>query len=111
MFIAMNRFRVLRGREEEFETVWRARESRLPGEPGFEQFTLLKGPEREDHTLYSSHTIWKDRDSFVAWTKSEAFRIAHARGSETKGLYIGGPEFEGFEAVPGLLINAEKVPA
>ena len=111
MFIAMNRFRVVRGQEAEFETVWRSRPSRIADEPGFVQFTLLKGPEREDHTLYSSHTVWKDRDAFVAWTKSDAFRIAHARGGETKGLYLGHPEFEGFESLPDLLLTARDVAA
>ena len=45
--------------------------------PGFVEFHLLRGPEREDHVLYSSHTIWRSRDDFEAWTRSEAFRLAH----------------------------------
>lgn len=110
MFIAMNRFRVARGREAEFEEVWRTRPSRIAGEPGFVEFTLLKGPERDDHTLYSSHTIWRDRTAFEAWTKSEAFRAAHAGAGGAKGLYLGHPEFEGFEAVAGLRVIAAKVP-
>jgi hypothetical protein len=35
---------------------------------GFVKFHLLKGPEVEDHTLYASHTVWKDRATFEAWT-------------------------------------------
>jgi heme-degrading monooxygenase HmoA len=35
---------------------------------GFVKFHLLKGPEAEDHTLYASHTVWKDRATFEAWT-------------------------------------------
>ena len=58
MYIAMNRFKVIKGEEEAFETLWRSRESYLHELPGFVEFALLKGPEREDHTLYSSHTIW-----------------------------------------------------
>lgn len=100
MFIAMNRFKVAKGREADFETLWRSRESYLHELPGFLEFSLLKGPEREDHTLYSSHTVWSDKDSFTGWTTSEQFRKAHARAGNDKPLGIlGHPEFEGFEVV------------
>ncbi len=99
MFIAMNRFQVVKGREEDFETVWRTRETYLDRMAGFVQFHLLKGPELEDHTLYASHTVWQSKAAFEAWTKSEEFRTAHARaGNNTTGqLYLGHPKFEGFE--------------
>ena len=99
MFIAMNRFRIVKGREEAFEEVWRGRDSRLRDVPGFVEFHLLKGPEADDHVLYASHTIWSDRAAFEAWTRSEAFREAHKGAGETKGMYLGGPHFEGFDVV------------
>jgi heme-degrading monooxygenase HmoA len=100
MYIAMNRFKVIKGREAEFETIWRTRESYLHELKGFVEFTLLKGPEREDHTLYASHTVWETKDDFTAWTKSEQFRKSHARaGTQNKPTSLGHPEFEGFEAV------------
>lgn len=99
MFIAMNRFRVKLGNEDAFEEVWRNRERRLSEMDGFVEFQLLKGPEREDHTLYASHTVWRDKDTFLAWTKSQAFRDAHKNAGENKPLYLGPPEFEGFETV------------
>ena len=99
MFIAMNRFRVLRGAEADFETVWTSRDTYLNSVPGFVSFHLLRGPEREDHTLFASHTIWADRSAFDAWTKSEAFRRAHAGAGGNKPLYLGHPEFEGFDVV------------
>lgn len=99
MFIAMNRFRILRGAEASFETVWRDRESHLSSVPGFREFHLVRGPEREDHTLYASHTVWESEAAFLAWTKSEAFRKAHADAGDRKPLYIGHPEFEGFKVV------------
>jgi heme-degrading monooxygenase HmoA len=101
MFVAMNRFRVVRGGEAEFEAVWKGRDSRLAGMPGFVDFRLLRGPEKADHTLYCSHSVWADKASFLAWTKSEAFRHAHRDAGESKPLYLGPPEFEGFEAVDG----------
>ena len=99
MFIAMNRFRVKRGAEEAFEKVWLNRDSYLDRVPGFVEFHLLKGPEAEDHALYASHTVWRSKGAFEAWTKSEEFRAAHARaGNETNGpLYLEHPKFEGFE--------------
>jgi heme-degrading monooxygenase HmoA len=99
MFIAMNRFRVKKGSEEEFERVWLNRDSYLDLVPGFVEFHLLKGPQAEDHTLYASHTVWQTKAPFEAWTKSVEFRATHARaGNDTTGpLYLEHPKFEGFE--------------
>ena len=100
-YIAMNRFRIAPGREEDFETVWKSRESRLKELKGFREFRLLKGPEGDGYRLYSSHVIWDSRDDFEAWTKSEQFRDAHknAGNSSTQGAILGHPQFEGFETV------------
>ncbi|MDE1569214.1 antibiotic biosynthesis monooxygenase family protein [Aquabacter sp. P-9] len=102
MYIAMNRFKVKFGSEAEFERVWRERDSYLATVPGFVAFNLLKGPQREDHVLYSSHTEWRSKADFEAWTKSEAFRAAHRDAGTNKVNYIGPPEFEGFESVLAL---------
>ena len=102
MFIAMNRFQVTRGREPEFDEVWRSRDTRLASVPGFQAFHLLRGPEAEDHTLYSSHTVWESRAAFEGWTKSEAFRQAHKDAGNHKGLYLGHHRLEGLEAVLSL---------
>jgi heme-degrading monooxygenase HmoA len=66
------------------------------------EFHLLKGPERPDHVLYASHTIWEDRAAFEAWTTSAAFRAAHSQAGNRNAnapTYLGPPEFEGFEAI------------
>jgi heme-degrading monooxygenase HmoA len=102
MFVAMNRFRVAPGSEAEFEQMWKTRDSHLGTVPGFVAFHLLRGPARDDHVLYASHTLWRSRADFEAWTKSEAFRLAHRGAGQTKPLHIGPPEFEGFEAVQTL---------
>ena len=99
MYVAMNRFRVVRGREAEFEAVWTGRSSYLAEVPGFKDFRLLRGSEREDHTLYASHSLWESEAAFRAWTRSEAFRKAHAEAGGNRDLYLGPPEFEGFESV------------
>jgi len=100
-YIAMNRFKIAEGRETDFEDVWRSRESRLKELKGFREFRLLKGPEREGHTLYSSHVLWNSKDDFDSWTKSEQFRASHrnAGDSRSKGAILGHPEFEGFETI------------
>jgi heme-degrading monooxygenase HmoA len=95
----MNRFKVLKGCTADFENVWLSRESYLPELPGFVAFHLLKGPEREDHVLYSSHTVWRSYADFEGWTKSEAFRKAHARAGDQKPTTQGHPEFEGFHVL------------
>ncbi|OUR84245.1 antibiotic biosynthesis monooxygenase [Cycloclasticus sp. 46_120_T64] len=99
MFIAMNRFKVVLGKEDRFQEVWQTRESYLDEVAGFINFNLLRGPSLEDHTLFASHTSWQDKASFEAWTHSDAFKKVHAQAGQTKGLYIGHPNFEGFEAV------------
>jgi heme-degrading monooxygenase HmoA len=105
MFIAMNRFQVVKGKESAFEQMWSSRESYLHELKGFVEFHLLKGPEAEDHTLYSSHTVWASKADFEAWTKSDQFRKSHARAgnsSDAAPLYVGHPKFEGFDVVQTL---------
>ena len=99
MFVAMNRFRIVKGQEPEFERIWAERDSHLGEVPGFVEFNLLRGPDAEDHTLYASHTIWRSRDHFEDWTRSDAFRKAHAGAGSRKDIYLGPPEFEGFDSV------------
>jgi heme-degrading monooxygenase HmoA len=99
MFIAMNRFKVVKGAEADFEEIWLKRDTHLKETQGFVAFHLLRGPEREDHVLYCSHSVWQTYDAFEAWTKSEQFRKSHAGAKSSKPLYLGPPEFEGFHAL------------
>ena len=95
----MNRFRIARGREADFERLWAERDTHLDGVPGFIGFRLLKGPEAYDHTLYAAHSTWRDCGAFEAWTRSEAFRKAHPGAGGRRDLYLSHPEFEGIKAV------------
>ena len=103
MFIAMNRFKVVKDATEDFEAVWLGRDSHLGEMEGFVEFHLLRGPEQEDHVLYASHTVWRSRADFNAWTESEAFRAAHRGAGGNRALYLGPPQFEGFDSVQELL--------
>ena len=100
-FIAMNRFKIRHGSEQQFEAVWKERESRLNEMDGFREFRLLKGPEGDGYRLYSSHVIWDSREDFENWTKSDQFREAHknAGNSSTRDAMVEPPCFEGFETV------------
>lgn len=47
MFVAMNRFKVVKGHETAFEDVWKGRDTKLGEMKGFLDFHLLRGPEAE----------------------------------------------------------------
>ena len=107
----MNRFKIILGKEEEFETIWQNRETYLNIVDGFKDFHLIKGeavaptfgsvllPEPDGHTLYASHSIWHSKIDFVNWTKSEEFKMAHKKADSKNKLYIGNPHFEGFSVI------------
>lgn len=95
----MNRFKIVRGKEDIFENIWRNRETHLDEVTGFKNFNLIKGISDEDFTLYASHSTWDSEEAFVKWTKSESFREAHKNAGQHKEIYIGHPVFEGFTVV------------
>ena len=99
MYIAMNRFRIALGKEQEFIDIWKNRDTHLQQVPGFKQFNLMQGATDEQCTLFASHSVWESEQAFVGWTKSEAFRKAHANAGSSKDVYLGPPKFEGFTSV------------
>lgn len=98
MYLAMNHFRVAPDRADDFENAWRERETFLDEVPGFESFHMLRGPEEDGVVLYASHTVWDSEDAFVAWTRSDAFRKAHAQGRLPQGVVAGPPKLYGWTA-------------
>ena len=99
MFIAMNRFKIVSGCEAEFEKMWQERETYLPGVPGFQRFSLMRGASGEDHTLYITHTVWDSKTAFENWVGSDAFAKAHQQTPPPKESMLGNPVLEKFEAV------------
>ena len=95
----MNRFKIVLGKEKEFEDVWKNRDTHLEGVKGFKNFNLIKGDTNKDYSLYSSHSTWESKEDFINWTKSEAFRLAHKNAGGHKSVYLDHPQFEGFEVV------------
>tara|TARA_S200000501_G_scaffold352880_1_gene372137 strand:- start:383 stop:685 length:303 start_codon:yes stop_codon:yes gene_type:complete len=99
MYIAMNRFKIAPGREQDFEGIWQTRETHLDNVDGFIEFHLIKGIAEDTHTLYASHSTWRSQEDFTNWTKSEEFRKAHKGAGEHSDIYLGHPVFEGFEVI------------
>jgi heme-degrading monooxygenase HmoA len=100
MYLAMNRFRIAPGREEDFVAHWRNRNSYLNEVPGFVSFNLMRAPGNDDYTLFASHAVWESEQAFIDWTHSEAFRKAHeAAAKSPRDFYLGPPQLEVFESV------------
>ncbi len=95
MYIAMNNFKVVEGKEEEFERTWKERQSYLDDVPGFLRFALLKA---ETPGEYVSHSTWENREAFTAWVNSEAFAKGHRQGS-LAGVLEGPPEIKAYQAI------------
>ncbi len=98
-FIAMNRFKIVTERGEDFENIWKNRKTHLENVSGFIEFHLVKGKTEDSYTLYASHSTWNSKNDFESWTKSEAFRLAHKNAGSHKEIYLDHPEFEGFEVI------------
>ena len=43
-------------------------------------------------------STWDSKTDFEV-KKSEAFRKAHSGGGQHQGIYLGHPDFEGFEVI------------
>ncbi|PID36165.1 MAG: antibiotic biosynthesis monooxygenase [Rhodobacterales bacterium] len=99
MFIAMNRFKVVKGYEDEFVEIWKNRDRRLKELDGFVSFAMLRGAEHDEYTLFASHTTWESEAHFTAWTESEQFRTAHKKAEQHSVKYMGPPKFEGFTVI------------
>ncbi|MDP9237981.1 MAG: antibiotic biosynthesis monooxygenase [Chloroflexota bacterium] len=96
MFVAMNNFKVAPGKGEEFEQIWKTRDSHLRSVPGFVRFALLKGDAEGE---YISHSTWKSRDAFTKWTQSEAFIAGHRGGGSLMGVLQGPPAVKLYDAI------------
>jgi Uncharacterized enzyme involved in biosynthesis of extracellular polysaccharides len=111
MYVAMNRFKVVKEAAKQFEERWLARESYLHELNGFIEFHMLRGPEKADHVLFSSYTLWATKADFEAWTTSEQFKKSHARiesEAPAQKQTLGHPEFEGFEVLQTINAPSRK---
>ena len=95
----MNRFKIAIGRESDFEDIWKNRKTHIDDVQGFQKFDLLRGDTKENYTLFTSHSTWDSKTDFENWKKSDAFKKAHSASGQHQGIYLGHPEFEGFEVI------------
>ena len=65
MYVAMNRFRIALGREQDFIEIWKNRDTHLQEVPGFKQFHLLQGATDEECTLFASHSVWESEQALL----------------------------------------------
>ncbi len=107
MYLTINRFKVVPGQEEAFEAIWTGRESKLPEMDGFVEFHLFRGATTETHTLYLSHTLWRDKAAFDGWARSQSFRGSHKGVRDHGKVYLGPPELEVFDSVQRITGSAE----
>lgn len=87
MFISINHIPVRKGREEEFEKMFKERDRSVEKEPGFVSLDIVKPGFRSVHggqpeplgNEYQVMTRWQDEASFRNWIKSDAFKKSHSR--------------------------------
>jgi len=99
MFVTMNRFTIDPDHWEDFENRFKQRAGLVDGEPGFIRNAVLR-PAEDNGRTHIVMTLWESRDAFLAWTKSESFKKAHAKAGQTpKEWFIAPTKLEMFEAV------------
>ena len=100
MFIAMNRFEVVKGKEDAFERMWKSRDSYLHELRASSNSICSRARKPRTTRSIPRTRCGRARRDFEAWTKSEEFRRAHARAGNDGNaapLYLEHPKFEGFE--------------
>ena len=100
MYLAMSRLKVVSGKEDEFETSWKNRETNTDGVKGFKRFNLIKGNINKEFSLYIVQSEWNSENDFINWTKSDSFQLAHKNPDKKKDLYLGPPDFDGYLGLP-----------
>jgi len=99
MFVTMNRFTIDPDHWENFEDRFKQRAGLVDGEPGFIRNAVLR-PAEGNGRAHIVMTLWESRDAFLAWTKSESFKKAHAKAGQTpKEWFVAPTKLEMFEAV------------
>ena len=91
MYIAMSRFEVVNGEENQFEKLLREKHSQLINIPGYLSFHSLRGGTNGTVTFYSSHTTWANKDDFLKWRDSEQFWEVHSDRIRIKEIITGRP--------------------
>ncbi len=117
MFVVTNRIPVSKGSEAEFEDRFRNRAHLIDRSPGFVKNLVLRPvarrfnhrtggyEETKEQGYYLVQTYWENEEAFWAWTRSEAFRIAHSNRPPAE-MFAGPSVLEVHEIV----LTTEKRP-
>ena len=100
MFVAMNKFKIISGKEKDFESSWLGRDTYLSQFEGFQSFALLRNQATESGvTEFLSYSTWHSEDDFRAWMGSPEFHRAHAQGGSMEGIIAGPPQIALYDGV------------
>lgn len=99
IFMVQNKFKIVRGKEVDFEQQWANRDSKLKEVPGFVGFSLLRrdADKADDGYNYISNVIWKNQRAFETWKSSDAFKSAHLNAGGSEVFYEVPPKMAFYE--------------
>jgi len=99
MFVTMNRFTIAPEHWGDFENRFKQRAGLVDSEPGFIRNAVLR-PQENSSDQHIVMTLWKTRQDFETWTRSDAFRKAHGKAGQTpKEWFIAPTKLEIFDSV------------
>ena len=96
----MSRLKITSGKEVEFEKACKSNKKNTDGVKGFRKIYLIKGNVSKDFSLYIFHSEWNSENDFTNWIKSDSFKFAHKNPTAKKNLYLGPPNFDGYDELP-----------
>lgn len=100
MYVTMNRFKIKPEFADAYVEVWKKAEVDAKVMPGLLDFKFFKLDAKKDgYVLFSSYALWKSKEDFTNWTKSEHFRASHSTGMANRQMYLEHPELECFEVL------------
>lgn len=85
MYVVMNRLTVAPEGAAGLEVGFAHSGERMRQTPGCVGFQLLR-EEAEGDPVYLAVTQWRDKEAFTAWTRSDAFRRAHANAGSSGAM-------------------------
>jgi heme oxygenase (mycobilin-producing) len=99
MVVVVNRIHVKESHWDEFETRFKNRDGLVDSAPGFIRNLVLR-PVDSSSNYHVVMTWWDSKNAFEAWTKSPAFKEAHAsHRTSNREIYAGPNVFEIHEVV------------
>ena len=96
----MSRLKVISGKEVAFEEACKTHGVNTPDIKGFRRFNLIKGNMNKEYSLYIFHSEWNSKNDFINWTRSDLFNLAYKDPTPSKKLYLGPPNFDGYQGEP-----------